>query len=148
MALGKGKVQHSFLVIPECPARLMGRDLLTKLRAQITFEPGGPKVSFLNLLVCQPMVTMVALTIEDEYQLYTAKEQPWGPIPQIWLDKFPNSWAETAGLGLAANQPPVVVTLKATATPVRIKHYLSKEAREGIRPHIHRLLALGILKPC
>lgn len=35
--LGKGQVSHSFLVIPECPTLLLGRDLLTKLKAQIRF---------------------------------------------------------------------------------------------------------------
>ena len=35
--LGKGQVSHSFLVIPECPTPLLGRDLLTKLKAQIRF---------------------------------------------------------------------------------------------------------------
>jgi hypothetical protein len=28
--LGKGQVSHSFLLIPECPTPLLGRDLLTK----------------------------------------------------------------------------------------------------------------------
>ena len=35
--LEKGQVSHSFLVIPECPTPLLGRDLLTKLKAQIRF---------------------------------------------------------------------------------------------------------------
>jgi len=43
--LGKGQVNHSFLVIPECPTPLLGRDLLTKLKAQIRFTQKGPRVS-------------------------------------------------------------------------------------------------------
>lgn len=35
--LGRGQVSHSFLVIPECLTPLLGRDLLTKLKAQIKF---------------------------------------------------------------------------------------------------------------
>ena len=42
--LGKGQVSHSFLVIPQCPAMLIGRDLLTKLKAQIIFTQEGPRV--------------------------------------------------------------------------------------------------------
>lgn len=38
MDLGKGLVTHPFLVIPECPDPLLGRDLLHKLRATITFD--------------------------------------------------------------------------------------------------------------
>lgn len=33
--LGKGTITHSFLVMPECPFPLQGRDLLQKLKATI-----------------------------------------------------------------------------------------------------------------
>ena len=125
----------------------MERDLITKLRAKITFEPQGPQVTFLNPLVSQPMVTMLALATDDEYQLYS---QPTAlAIPQNWLIEFPDSWAETAGLGLATLQPPVVISLKASASPVRIKqYYISKEAHQGIKKHIQKFLDLGVLVPC
>ena len=42
--LGTHQVSHLFLVIPECPAPLLGRDLLTKVNAQIHFDPGGMSV--------------------------------------------------------------------------------------------------------
>jgi hypothetical protein len=42
--LGQHQVTHSFLVIPECPAPLLGHDLLTKVRAHIHFERDGIKV--------------------------------------------------------------------------------------------------------
>lgn len=32
------EVIHEFLYMPDCPVPLMGRDLLGKLRAQITFD--------------------------------------------------------------------------------------------------------------
>jgi hypothetical protein len=35
--LGKHKVRHAFLYLPDCPVALMGRDLC-KLRAQIPFD--------------------------------------------------------------------------------------------------------------
>ena len=34
--IGKNKVTHSFLVIPECPAPLLGWDLWKKLKAQFS----------------------------------------------------------------------------------------------------------------
>lgn len=50
---------------------------------------------------------------------------------------------------MATNRPPVVVELKPTATPVAIRQYpMSQEAHKGIRPHILRLLELGILVKC
>ena len=36
---GGHKVTHEFLYIPECPVPLLGRDLLSKLGAQVTFSP-------------------------------------------------------------------------------------------------------------
>ena len=38
--LGTHQVSHSFLVIPECLAPLLEWDLLTKVNAQIHFDPG------------------------------------------------------------------------------------------------------------
>ena len=36
---GEHQVIHEFLYIPECPVPLLGRDLLSKLGAQVTFPP-------------------------------------------------------------------------------------------------------------
>ena len=97
--LGIHQVSHSFLVIPECPAPLLGR----------------------------------AETI--------------APDVQLWVHKYPLAWAETAGMGLAKQRHPVVIGLKAGATPVRVRQYpMSQEARWWITPHIRRLMDAGILK--
>ena len=37
--MGGHQVTHEFLYIPECPGPLLGRDLLSKLGAQVTFSP-------------------------------------------------------------------------------------------------------------
>lgn len=51
--------------------------------------------------------------------------------------------------GLAAHQPPIVIHLLSSVSPVRVKQYpLSLEVRKGIRKHIQRLLDAGILTPC
>ena len=51
-------------------------------------------------------------------------------------------------MGLAIQQAPLVIPLKATATPISIKQYpMPHEAYQGIRPHIRRLLDQGILVP-
>ena len=36
--LGGQEVVHEFLYLPDCPVPLMGRDLLAKVRAQISFS--------------------------------------------------------------------------------------------------------------
>jgi hypothetical protein len=59
--LGKHEVKHEFLYLPDCPLALMGRDLLCKLRAQITFDSDGtialklrgPEAKILTLMVAQ-----------------------------------------------------------------------------------------------
>lgn len=62
--------------------------------------------------------------------------------------KFPLAWAETGGTGLALQQPPLIIQLKATASPVSIKQYpMSWEAYQGIKPHIRSLLDQGIVVP-
>ncbi|AEF12615.1 pol protein [Porcine endogenous retrovirus B] len=140
--LGVGRVTHSFLVIPECPVPLLGRDLLTKMGAQISFEQGRPEVSVNN----KP-ITVLTLQLDDEYRLYSPQVKPDQDI-QSWLEQFPQAWAETAGMGLAKQVPPQVIQLKASATPVSVRQYpLSREAREGIWPHVQRLIQQGILVP-
>lgn len=44
--LGRNRVTHWFLVIPECPMPLLGRDLLTKLKANISFASHQPEVTW------------------------------------------------------------------------------------------------------
>jgi hypothetical protein len=52
-------------------------------------------------------------------------------------------------MGMAVRVPPVVAGLKTDATPIGVQQYpMSREARDGIRPRIQRLLQLGILVPC
>ncbi|KAK1334887.1 hypothetical protein QTO34_004458 [Cnephaeus nilssonii] len=139
--LGKGEVTHSFLVIPECPAPLLGRDLLTKLGARIAFTPMGPSTE-----LGPPLV--LTLRLEDEHRLFEKPREEATDMTR-WMRDFPGAWAETAGAGEAKLQPPVVIELKSTATPVAIRQYpMTREARDGIQPHIARLLQLGVLVQC
>ena len=61
-----GRVTHSFLVIPDSPCPLLGRDLLTKMGAQIHFQPEGPKVTDSQ---GQP-ISVLTIQLEDEYRLH------------------------------------------------------------------------------
>lgn len=131
--LATGKVSHSFLHVPDCPYPGLGRDLLTKLKAQIHFEENEATVSGPSGAPLQ----VLTLKMEDDYRLFEG-----GPTtkPEIdsWLEDFP--LAETVGMGLAKQQPPIVTELKATATPISIKQYpMSNEAYQGIKPHIKTL---------
>ena len=144
--LGGQRVFHSFLVILECPAPLLGRELLAKVNAQIHSDSGGISVTD---GLGQP-IHVLSLALRDEYRLYSPKPPAAvDPAMQQWIQKYPLAWAEIAGVGLAKQRPPIVVELKANATPVRVKQYpMSQEARQGIMPHIQHLLKAGILKTC
>ena len=84
----------------------------------------------------------------EEYRIYQNESTPPEGL-QDWLDQFPQAWAKTGGMGVARQVPPVVIEPKSGATPIGVLQYpMSKEAREGIRPHITRLLQQGILVPC
>ena len=64
--LGVGQVSHSFIVILECPYPLLGRDLLTKIGAQIHFLPEEPQAKG-----CQgEPIQVLTMKLEDEYQLF------------------------------------------------------------------------------
>ena len=128
--LGAHQVTHSFLVIPECPAPLLGRDLLSKVNAQIHFNHG--QVSVLDG-TGHPL-QVLSLALKDEYRLYLPEAPATiSPGVQPWVQRYPQAWAETAEMGLAKQRPPIIVELKASASPVRVRQYpMSQEARQGI----------------
>ena len=142
--LGTGKVTHSFLVIPDSPCPLLGRDLLTKMGAQIHFQLGGPTVTdFHN----QP-ISVLTVKLEDEYRLHQ-EPTPLDQGIEPWLQRFPDAWAETGGMGLAKHRPALFIEVKPGTDPVRMRQYpMPAEAKNGITPHIHHLLDFRVLRTC
>lgn len=142
--LGTGKVTHSFLVIPDSPCPLLGRDLLTKMGAQIHFQPGGPTVTdFHN----QP-ISVLTVRLEDEYRPHQ-KPTPLDQGTEPWLQRFSDAWAETGGMGLAKHRPALFIEVKPGTDPVCVRQYpMPVEAKNGITPHIRRFLDLGVLRTC
>ncbi|CAK7320976.1 Gag-Pol polyprotein [Vulpes lagopus] len=116
--LGMGQVSHSFMVIPECPYPLLGRDLLTKMGAQIRFHPKGAKI----LNKEGHLIQVLILRLEDEYRLHQTPSAPMTDIDH-WLREFPQAWAETGRIGLARHRPAIYIELKPGADPVRIHQY-------------------------
>jgi hypothetical protein len=57
--LGEHKVTHKFLYLSEFPIPLLRRDLLTKLKVQITFTQEGPT----SLIVRGPTALIMAVTM-------------------------------------------------------------------------------------
>ena len=100
MDLGVGLVSHSFIVIPECPYPLLGRDLLTKIGAQIHFLPEGTQVKGRQ----GESIQVLTMKLEDEYQLFEDRSQKVKDM-DWWLQNYPQAWAETAGMGKTKNTP-------------------------------------------
>ena len=96
------------------------------------------------------LIHVLSLALTDEYRLFVPKPaETIAPDVQLWVNKYPLAWAETAGMGLPKQRHPVVIELKAEASPVRVRQYpMSQEAQRGIIPHIRRLMDAGILKWC
>ena len=85
-----------------------------------------------------------------KYILFVPKpSETIAPDVQPWFHKYPLAWEETAGMGLAKQRHPVLIELKAEASPVRVRQCpMSQEARRGIIPHIRWLMNARILKRC
>ena len=95
---------------------LLGRDLLTKLKVQITFASPRPKVSW---GVETPQTLALSLQLGEEYRIYQDKLKPPEGL-QDWLTLFPQAWTVTGGMGMVRQVPPVVIELKSGATPIGV----------------------------
>ena len=147
--MGGHQVTHEFLYIPECPVPLLGRNLLSKLGAQVIFSPEekptfwvGTTTYLLSLFV-PPQV---------EWRLHETPGDRQGKATELekrLTQLFPEVWGEDNHPGLARHQAPVIIELKAGTTLVRKHQYpIPKGARIGILPHISRLKQAGILVEC
>ena len=71
MSDGGHQVTHEFLYIPECPVPLLGRDLLSKLGAQVTFPPTkDPLFEWAQ----PPILLFLSVTPQDEWRLHDLPE--------------------------------------------------------------------------
>ncbi|XP_030069247.1 uncharacterized protein LOC115476811, partial [Microcaecilia unicolor] len=139
---------HEFLYMPDCPIPLLGRDLLSKLRAQISFDSDGQtSVSFRPPTSSPKGILSFCCPLEEEWRLHQSQGQVDLPL----ADSFQVSgvWAEDNPPGLARNIPPVHVDLLPNARPIHLRQYpIPRKALEGIQAHLNRLLSYGIIRPC
>lgn len=77
MSDGGHQVIHEFLYIPECPVPLLGRDLLSKLGAQVTFSPEERPTFWTDSMTYLPSLS---IPTQDEWRLHEPlKAEPGGP---------------------------------------------------------------------
>ncbi|KAF6364765.1 hypothetical protein mRhiFer1_009883 [Rhinolophus ferrumequinum] len=99
--LGGHTMTHEFLYLPDCPIPLLGRDLLTKLGAQISFEPSG-QASMSLQPPSEGLILSITTPREEEWRLYGTGSVEQNP--EAYRADFPEVWAEgkTALEGLLA----------------------------------------------
>ena len=130
--------------MPDCPLPLLGRDLLSKLRATISFTKQG---SLQLKLLGTGVITALTLPQEEEWRLFLT--EPGQEIKPALAKRWPQVWAEDNPPGLAINQVPVLTEVKPRAQPIRQKQYLvPREVLEGIQVHLKCLKAFVIKVPC
>ena len=92
---------HEFLCIPECPVPLLGRDLLSKLGAQVTFSP-EERPTFRMDTMTYLLSLSLSIPPQDEWRLHEPpKEETGGPeehereltqlVPEVWAEDNPLS---------------------------------------------------------
>mgnify|MGYP002068962583 CR=1 FL=1 len=65
------------------------------------------------------------------------------------LERLSSSLGRVGRYGRGNIVPHIIVKLKTGVTSIGVQQYpMSREAQEGIRPHIQRLIELGVLVPC
>ena len=81
---------HEFLYIPEYLVPLLGRDLLSKLGAQVTFSPEERptlRMDTLTYLLC------LSIPPQDEWRLHEPLKAEPGGLEEL-TQLFPEVWAE------------------------------------------------------
>ncbi|KAK1332194.1 hypothetical protein QTO34_006866 [Cnephaeus nilssonii] len=137
--LGSHQVIHEFLYLPDCPVPLMGRDLLAKMGAEITFAPVGSAQLRLSEETF-PTILSLAMPRNEEWRLYTPQTNA-SPLELELEKEFPLGWAEGNPPGLAKDYASVLTELKPETQPVKIRQYpIPMEAHLGIQVHLDWLL--------
>jgi len=95
--------------MPECPLPLLGRDLLSKLEAQITFKNEEIELLIPESKAVEAKVFMLQDSFKEEQ---IPEEVENAVIPLVWANEVPG-WSILA--------EPVKVTLKPGSKPVRQK---------------------------
>jgi hypothetical protein len=102
----------------------LGRDLLSKFKAQISFSSEGTSTSWQV-----PISIILALKFKEKYRLHEPQAPSRKVIKGTWLERYSQAWSETGGMRETKRVPSIVVTLKTGATPIGIRQYpMSKEA--------------------
>ena len=122
-------ISHAFLVVPEFPTPLLGRDFLSSLGAILWL--GDPE---------QPLILTLTKTDQPEEQ---------GPIPSHILQTVDPSVWDKGITWRAINAQPVRISLRSEAAYPNKRQYLIKlGAKKGLQPIADKFLKHGLLVRC
>ncbi|KAK1339696.1 hypothetical protein QTO34_018251 [Cnephaeus nilssonii] len=105
--LGGHQIIHEFLYLPDCPVPLMGRDLLAKMGAEITFAPDGSPELHLGEETSL-MILSLSVLREEEWRLYIPQTKASSLEPELEKE-FLLVWAEGNPPGLAKDHALVLI---------------------------------------
>jgi hypothetical protein len=115
---------HQFLVMPQCSTTLLGRDILTKFRASISFN-------FYPI----PLLALMAMAGPSDS---TSQTLPSGVDPKVWDTNTPS----------LATWPPLKILLQDSHHFLCQPQYpLPTSSLLGLQPIINDLLQKGFLRP-
>ena len=123
-----------FLVVPTCPVPLLGRDLLPRLGASVSFAPhirlnsSSPTVPLLLLLANQPTNNTMSF-----------------PLPASQMD--PRVWDIQNPSVTKHHSPVVIQLLDPTRYITQAQYPLSLQSLRGLKPIISDLLRNKLLLP-
>ena len=110
---------HEFLYIPECPVPLPGRNLFSKLGAQITFSPEERPTFQVGATT---YLLSLSVPPQDEWRLHEPpgdRQDKATELEKRLTQLFPEVWAEDNPPGLDRHHAPIIIELKPGGTPVR-----------------------------
>ena len=88
--MGGYQVIHEFLYIPEYLVPLLGRDLLSKLGAQVTFPPGERPTFRMDTMT---YLLSLSRPPQDQWRLHEPLKAEPGRLEEL-TQLFPEVWAE------------------------------------------------------
>ena len=139
--IGGAKLIHEFLYMPECPLPLLGRDILCKLNAQVTFSRNAVQLHIPPETAWRAQICLLTDETSEEIEENIPDAVLNAVIPLVWASKNPGKAKKKESL--------IKVELKEGAKPVRVhQHPIRLEARKGLEALTNTFIQYGLLREC
>lgn len=138
--IGDIKLTCEFLYMPECSFPLLGRNLLCKLNAQITFSENSVQLHIPQETAWRAQLCLLMNEISEEPGDNVLDMVLDAIIPLVWDSKMP---------GKVKNVITIKIKLKTGPGPIKVTQYpVRLEARKGLGPLIKGFMLYGLHREC